>query len=117
MHIEILKRFRQLALMLIAVLFIGTFGYWFISGGKYSFFECFYMSVITILTIGYEEIIKSESGETQWIRAFTIFLAFAGLGTITYIFSKLTASTVEDSLKETYKIRKTNKILKHMKNH
>jgi voltage-gated potassium channel len=117
MQIEILKRFKQLALMLITVLFIGTLGYWLISGGKYSIFECLYMSVITILTIGYEEIIKSEPGETQWIRVFTIFLAFTGLGIITYIFSKLTASAVEDSLKETYKKRKTNKILKHMKNH
>ncbi len=118
MLIEILKRFRLSALMLCSILIIGTLGYWLITGGKFSLFDYLFMTVITILTIGFDEIIKPEPGITSnWVRVFTIFIAFTGIGTVTYIFSNVTALIVEGYLKETFKKRKTNKIIRKMENH
>ncbi len=54
---ELLRKFRIPFLLLFIVLVSGTTGYWFIGDGKYSVLDCFYMTVITILTIGYGEII------------------------------------------------------------
>jgi voltage-gated potassium channel len=109
----IVKRFSVPLFTLFIILFIGTGGYWYISGGKHSFIDCLYMTVITILTIGFTEVITlNETG-----RIFTIFIAFTGIGTATYIISTFTAMIVEGQLKETFKIRKMEKQVKQLEDH
>ena len=44
--------------MLAAVHLIGTLGYHFLTDGRYSWFDCFYMTFITVATIGFGEIIE-----------------------------------------------------------
>ena len=100
-------------LLLLVILLTGTLGYWYLSGGKYSAIDCLYMTVITILTIGFSEIIELDSSG----RIFTIFIAFTGIGTATYIISTFTAMIVEGQLKETFKIRKMNKTVKSLSDH
>lgn len=118
MSIEIPRRLRLSAILLFSILIIGTLGYWLITGGKSSVFECLYMTVITILTIGFDEIIKPETGNAfSWLRVFTMTLAFFGFVIVTYILSNVTALMVEGDLKETFKNRKNNKIIKKMENH
>ena len=101
---ELLRKFRIPFLLLFVVLVSGTTGYWFIGSGKYSLLDCFYMTVITILTIGYGEIIDLTNSD--WGRLFTILIAFTGIGTATYIISTFTALIVEGQLKETFKKRR-----------
>lgn len=98
---EILRKFRIPLLLLFIVLLSGTAGYWVVGGGKYTLLDCFYMTVITILTIGYGEIIDLTNN--SWGRLFTIIIAFTGIGTATYIISTFTALIVEGQLKETFK--------------
>jgi len=115
MPTELLKKFRFPAMLLGAILIAGTIGYWYIGGGKYSVIDCLYMTVITILTIGYGEIIDLSNNSTG--RLFTIIIAFTGIGTATYIISTFTALIVEGQLKETFKKRKMEKNIRKIENH
>jgi len=113
MFSQILYRFKFPLLFLLGILFTGTGGYWYLSGGNHSVIDCLYMTVITILTIGYSEIIVLDSNG----RIFTMFIAFTGIGTATYIISTFTAMIVEGQIKETFKLRKMNKAVKRLSNH
>lgn len=112
---ELLRKFRLPFLLLLIVLISGTAGYWFVGGGKHTLLDCFYMTVITILTIGYGEIIDLTNN--SWGRLFTIVIAFTGIGTATYIISTFTALIVEGQLKETFKKRRMEKSIKKLNEH
>jgi len=112
---EIFKRFIWAGVVLLAVLVIGTLGYSFIGGEQYSLLDCFYMTVITIATIGYGEIIDMSHNPAA--RIFTIFIALFGIGTLTYILSNFTAFVVEGELNEAFRRRKMEKTIKKFKDH
>lgn len=109
------KRIIWAGVTLALILSIGTLGYWLIGGKQYSYMDCLYMTIITISTIGFKEIIDL-SGHTAG-RIFTILIAFSGIGILTYILSNFTALVVEGELKETFKRKKMEKIIKSIKDH
>ena len=115
MFSELLRKFRTPFILLILVLITGTTGYYFVGEGKYSVLDCFYMTVITILTIGYGEIIDLTNN--TYGRLFTILIAFTGIGTATYIISTFTAIIVEGQLKETFKKRRMEKNINKLSDH
>ena len=68
---------------LFSITLIGTIGYMMIEG--WSFLDSFYMTLITVSTIGYGETHKlTEAG-----RVFTSLFIMAGLGASLYTFSKM----------------------------
>ena len=77
--IEALKELRVPALMLHFVLTTGTLGYMLLSDGD--FIDAFYMTVITIGTIGFGEV--AEGSDTPVGRMFTSLLALSGIGIFT----------------------------------
>jgi voltage-gated potassium channel len=112
---RIFSRFKLAAIALFAVLVIGTLGYKFLSAYENSLIDCLYMTVITITTIGYSEVIDMTGNPAA--RIFTIFIIFAGVGTSTFILSNITALIVEGDLKESFKKSKMDKIVKQFENH
>ena len=78
---EMHKRLAMVAGLLILTLFAGTAGYILIEG--WAPFDAFYMTVITLATVGY--------GETNPLtgagRAFTLFLILGGVSIVAYAFS------------------------------
>ena len=70
-------------LVVVLALLVGTLGYMFVEG--WSAFDSFYMTVITLATIGY--------GETHPLttegRVFTVVLIFLGVGAGTVVFSSI----------------------------
>jgi voltage-gated potassium channel len=112
---RVINRFKWAALILFIILIIGTLGYWFLDSGKHSLIDCLYMTVITVTTIGYAEIIDMSGNPAA--RIFTIFIIFSGVGTSTYILSNLTALIVEGDFKESFKRRRTEKMIKDIDNH
>jgi voltage-gated potassium channel len=82
-------------------------GYSIIGEGQYSIVDCLYMTVITITTIGYGEIV--DLSNKPWGRVFTIFIAFSGIGIAAYLFSNITAFIVEGRLQEVFWRRKMEK--------
>jgi voltage-gated potassium channel len=73
------------------------------------------MTVITVLTIGYGEIIDLSNNPMG--RVFTMLIAFSGIGTLTYILSTFTAFVVEGQLKEIFRMKKIDKLIKKFRHH
>lgn len=112
---HLFRRFLAPAIALLIVVVIGTFGYWFLATNDASLFDAFYMTVITIATIGYEEVVPL-GGNTAG-RIFTVFIALSGIGILTYMLSNITAFVVEGDLKETFRRSKMEKKARHLKGH
>ena len=112
---RLLKKNIGIVAFLLATLLVGTAGYAILSKGRYSLLDCLYMTVITITTIGYAEIVDLSHNPAG--RVFTIFLAFSGIGIAAYAFSNITALMVEGRLKEVFWRRKMEKEIKKLKNH
>ncbi|MBS1518079.1 MAG: potassium channel protein [Bacteroidetes bacterium] len=100
---------------LIFILLTGTFGYWYLTGQKYPLFDCFYLTVITITTIGYSEVI--DQGHYPNARILTIFIAFAGIGLLTYFVTSISALVIEGHLKQSYRKRKMENAIRKLENH
>lgn len=109
------KRLYQTGLAVLIVLSIGTFGYYFITDFNYDIFTCFYMTVLTVTTIGFDEIINLKDYELG--RPFTVFIAFSGIGVLTYFVSIVSAVIIDGHYRELYKKRKMDKIIDKCTNH
>src|SRR4030042_1523972 len=88
-------------ILLLGVIAIGSFGYWLIGGGKYPLFDCLYMTVITITTIGYGEVIDISGNIGA--RVFTMFGMVAGIGVLAYLLTNITALIVEGALTQSFR--------------
>jgi voltage-gated potassium channel len=105
---KIYRRFIWAGVILIVIILIGTVGYWFIGGRQYSFVDTLYMTVITITTIGFEEVIDLSGNAGG--RIFTIFIAISGVGIMAYIVTNITALVVEGELTKSFRRRRMEKI-------
>lgn len=78
------------------LLAVGTVGYRWIEGEPWTYFDGFYMTAITITTIGYGELHElSNAG-----RLFTVVLAYGGIFTLAYFASELVRSVVTGELRQ-----------------
>jgi voltage-gated potassium channel len=112
---QLVKKNAWVFLFLIATLLVGTFGYAVLSKGQFSILDCLYMTVITITTIGYGEIIDLSHNPAG--RIFTVFIAFSGIGIATYLFSNVTSLMVEGRLKEVFWRRRMEKEINMLRKH
>ena len=79
----------------VGLLGIGTLGYRWIEGEHWSHFDGFYMTAITLTTIGYGETHPlSDRG-----RAFTVLLAYSGIFTLAYFASELVRAVVTGEMR------------------
>jgi len=98
-------------LILVCVVLTGTAGYAYIEG--WGFFDAFYMTVITLTTIGYGEVHQlDESG-----RVFTIFLILFGVGTAAFAVRNATRLMLEGELKQIFGRTKLEQRIKNLKGH
>lgn len=97
------------------VMVAGTAGYRLIGGDNYSLLDCFYMTIITVATVGYGEIIDLSSNPGG--RVFTIVLIFSGMSVILYFMSNVTAFLIEGHIKEIFWRRKMQKLINGLKGH
>jgi voltage-gated potassium channel len=73
------------------------------------------MTVITLSTVGYGEII--DTTQFAGARVFTVILILSGMGILLYSLSTVTAIMVEMDLREVFKRRKMGKDIKNLRNH
>jgi voltage-gated potassium channel len=76
---EVQRRLARFMVVLIAITAVGTLGYVLIEGWRP--FDALYMTVITLATIGFEEVHPLSTAG----RAFTIALIVAGVGAVGYL--------------------------------
>ncbi|MCK5201217.1 MAG: potassium channel family protein, partial [Spirochaetales bacterium] len=91
---------------------IGTFGFYFIEG-NWTLLQSFYMTIITITTVGYGEI-KPLSPQGQ---IFTIFFIILGLSTAAILASQLARQFIERNFKAIYGAGKMRKKITKLQNH
>ncbi|MEY2669651.1 MAG: hypothetical protein RJA59_2289, partial [Pseudomonadota bacterium] len=88
--------FRRLLLPLAALtatIAFGTVGYWILGGGRWSLFDCAYMTVTTVSTVGFGEILPV--GEVALGRPFTLLLVLTGTVFLWWFLGSVTAFLVE----------------------
>ena len=115
MSSKVYRKFAWAGAIMVALILIGTVGYWFIGGRQYSFVDAFYMTFITITTIGFEEVVDL-SGNVGG-RIFTIFIAISGIGVMAYIITNITALIVEGEVTESFRRRRMEKIAGKYRGH
>ncbi len=94
---------------------IGTIGYRLIGGPQYSLLDCFYMTFITIATIGYGEVV--DVSNSTFGRLFTVLIGSAGIGTVYYMLAKMTMSLVAGEANQLYRRQKMFKRMSQLKDH
>ena len=105
------KNLLQVSIILVSVILIGTLGYTQIEG--WSYFDSFYMTMITITTVGFSELHElSNTG-----RTFTVILIAMGYVTIAIAVAHILKFIVESEFKELLSRNKIKKIVGKMKNH
>jgi voltage-gated potassium channel len=112
------KESRRMTLTMLAfglLLVIGTLGYKVLSKDDPSLFNCLYMTVITVTTIGYSEVVEISHSTSG--RLFTMLIAISGIGLLTYLLSQITAYVIEGNLKITLINRKIEKMVNKLQGH
>jgi voltage-gated potassium channel len=103
--------FRKWLLLLVCVLLFGVTGYVIIEG--YSFFEALYMAIITIATIGYQEVRPLTNAG----KAFNIVFIVTSFITFTYVLARITQSIASGELAYYFTKRRLMQELEKMQNH
>jgi voltage-gated potassium channel len=106
-----LKRIIFGVVWLVTIFLIGSFGYVLLEG--WSFFEGFYMTVITLTTVGYGEVRPL----TQTGRTFTIMLIFLGVGFMFYVVTAIAQVVVEGQLRDVFGRRRLEREIRSIKDH
>jgi len=98
--------------IILLVFLIGTLGFYFIEG-NWTLLEAFYMTIITITTVGYGEVRPlSPNGQI-----FTIIFIILGLSTAAILASELARQFVEKNFKAIYGAGKMRKKINKLTNH
>jgi K+ transport systems, NAD-binding component len=101
-----------LPLIIIAtVILIGIIGFMLIEG--FSLLDAIYMTVVTVTTVGYEEVHElSKAG-----KIFNILLIICSFATFAYALAKLTQYIVDGEINKFFKNRKIMSAIKDLKDH
>jgi voltage-gated potassium channel len=109
-----LQKFRTLKLVvsaILALMVIGTAGFRYLE--HWSWFDSFYMVVITLTTVGYQEVHPlSHAG-----RVFNIFLMIAGVALVFLMIGALTQTLLEFELLKVFGRRRMEREVANLKDH
>jgi voltage-gated potassium channel len=105
------RNFLIIVGLLASTIAVGTAGFKVIEG--WSLMEALYMTVITIATVGYQEI--RPLGDTG--RIFNMVLIFFGLGTTTYVAASVVRFMVEGRIRAIMGRRRLDRKIDRIKGH
>ena len=94
----------------VIVISIGTAGFYFIGGEEWSLIDSFYMTIITMTTVGFGEVHPLDDIGRLW----TSFVIIFGVSGFLYMIAEFGAELLEFSV---YKENKKKRKIKKMKNH
>src|SRR5499425_678041 len=105
------SRIRLSLLLLVLVVFTGTGGFHCIEG--WTWFDAFYMTLITMTTVGYGEIHPlSHAG-----RVFNSFLMIVGVSSIFIAIGAMTQTIVEREFGEALGKRRNKRMIENLRDH
>jgi len=100
---------------LTATVVVGSVGYWLLGGGRWPLFDCVYMTVTTVSTVGFGEILPV--GDVPLGRPFTLFLVIMGTVFLWWFLGSVTAFLVEGEVLGLAWRRRMSSQLARMKDH
>jgi len=104
-------RFLRILYALLFILTLGVIGYMFIEG--WTFLDALYMTVVTISTVGYEEVhVLTQAG-----RIFTILLIIGGVGVMLYTLTAFVQYLLEGNLANMLGRRRMKERIGKLKDH
>lgn len=112
---RVLRRMGWAFAALMLQLLLGTLGFLYFGAAGTDPFDAFYMTAITITTVGYGEVV--DLSHTDAGRLFAAFVSFIGFGTVTFIFTSLTVFFLETDLNEALRRRRMEKAILKLKDH
>jgi len=113
--LDIKKRLYLLLAVVVFVFVIGSLGYYFLYNGEHGLLDCIFMTVISLTSVGYGEILPVTGNPTAEI--FTIILILFGMGVILYSISTLTALLIEGELTDILRKKKMEKAIAKLRDH
>lgn len=108
---KVLRNTYLVVLVLIGVMALGMLGYYFIE--DFTWLESFYMTVITISTVGFKEVRPLSPGG----QLFTAFLIIGSFGTFAYGISVITRAILNGELAEYFKLYRLEKTIEKLSDH
>jgi voltage-gated potassium channel len=97
---------------LVSVFVIGSTGYYVLQNDA-TLLEAAYMTVITVSTVGYAEVIELDALGRLW----TMFVIVFGVGTFSLAFSSLLAALVSGEIRANRERRRMQSIIDNLKDH
>jgi len=109
------KRLRLSLLLFLSVFLLGVIGFKLLGGKEWSILESIYMTVITISTVGYGEVVDLSHNPAA--RVFGVIYIIICLGTIAFAVSSITAFVVEGELKNILGRKRMEKEIQKLSGH
>jgi len=113
--VDIYRPLLRSGLFVVLAFAVGVVGYRVFGSGEYGWIDAAYMTVITLTTVGYSEVIDM-SGRPGG-RIFTILLLLWGVGAFLYFFSSLTAFLVEGHIQHLLWRRRMKRAIERLSGH
>ena len=101
--------------LLVLIHVMGTLGYMYIGYPTATWIDSFYMTFITVATIGYGEII--DLSHSPMGRLFTVFIATIGIVSMSYLFSSFVALLLESDLNAALRKKRMEKAIAKLTGH
>lgn len=101
--------------LLLLIHLIGTLGYMYIGRPTATWIDSFYMTFITVATIGFGEIV--DLSQHPMGRLFTVFIAVIGIVTMSYLFSTFVALLLESDLNAALRKKRMEKQIAKLAGH
>ncbi len=108
-------RFYKLMFLIVLVVIAGSLGYYLIFDMEPKFIDCVYMTVISLTSVGYGEVLQIAGNVPAQI--FTMILITFGMGVILYAISTVTAILIEGELTGILRKRRMLKKIEKLRNH
>ena len=102
-------------LVLLLVHVVGTLGYHHVGRPAATWIDSFYMTFITVATIGYGEVV--DLTHHPYGRLFTVAIAVVGIINLSYLFSTFLALLIESDLNAGFRRRRMDRLVAALSGH
>ncbi|HVP68569.1 MAG TPA: potassium channel protein [Anaeromyxobacteraceae bacterium] len=109
------QRLLPPAVALATTVVIGVVGYWLMGHGAWSLTDCAYMTITTVSTVGFGEILPIS--QVPFGRPFTMVLVLGGVVSLWWFLATVTAVLVEGEVRGLRWRRRMDSQLKRMQDH
>lgn len=110
------RRVYFAAVALFVAVFGSAGGFWALGAGRWNFGDCLYMTITTLATVGFGELLPGMS-DVPYARLWTVGVILSGSGIIVYWVSSFTALIVEGDLRGMLRRRRMDKLIAKMRGH